>query len=59
MRVTPQGEACPGGGVSGVCFVGFPRGLGRPLRALRTPGTRATSWHAGRPGPVTGTMAWQ
>jgi hypothetical protein len=58
MRAAPPGDAGQGCGVSGVDRVGFLRGLGRPLRALSTPGTRATRGRAGLPGPVAGAMGW-
>jgi hypothetical protein len=59
MKAASSGDAGQGWGVSSVCRVGFPRGRGRALRALRTPGTHATPGHAELPGPVAGAMAWQ
>jgi hypothetical protein len=47
MKAAPQGDACQGCGVSGGGGVGGPRGLGRPLRALRMPGTCATPVRTG------------
>jgi hypothetical protein len=58
MKAAPPGDAGQGWGVSGVCLVGFPRGRGRALRALRTLGTRATPWHVELSGPVAGALAW-
>jgi hypothetical protein len=45
MRAPPLGDAGQGWGVSGVGRVGGPCGVGRPLRALRTPSTCATPVH--------------
>jgi hypothetical protein len=54
MKPAPQETACQGCGVPGACCVGTPRGPGGTLRTLGTPGTRATPWRGGLPGPVAG-----
>ena len=59
MRAAPQGDTCQGCGVSGVCRVGAPDGLGSTLWALSTSGTRATLWRAELPGLTVGAQAWR